>query len=165
MTYTPKEIGDAVGVLFGVAVEVCKSHHEAHYVTPDPKGKKGKKGEKKAPSITGEISSATATMSQQCDASWTSTPGQTRVAVDAAATMTLAPATMARLPAGEIMSTATQAGDPLPNQIGGGQGGSVTPVTISINPSSGRGLYVGRLRSTAGVALDEPVLIYIDEVV
>jgi hypothetical protein len=148
VTYTRKEIGDAVGSLFGVAVDACKSHHESHLAKPGVIERR----------VGTEISSATATSSQHCEPSWTGTAGETRLSVNAAGAMQLAAATMTMLEAGKAMSTQPNSGYPNPNQIQAG----TTPVTIGIDAALPRGLYFGRLRSASGVALDDPVLIYID---
>ncbi len=155
MTYTRKEVGDAVGYLFGVAVDACKSHHASHL--PPESGHTEKPGSEK-PRDESEIGRTTATSSLRCDPSWTGVAGQTTITVEAASAMTLASATMTMLEAGKPISTQPNAGAPSPNQIPAG----VTPVTISIYSGLARGLYFGRLRSAAGAALDEPVLIYID---
>lgn len=153
MRYSRKEVGDAVGALFAVAVDACKSHHEAHAVEPASPGHLTRR--------TGsEIGSATATVSQRCAPSWTGNAGETVVAVEAAGTTMLAPANMAMLVAGQVMSTQTQPGDPYPNQLSAG----THSVKVAINSGSPRGLHVGWLRSASGVALSEPVLIYMDEV-
>ncbi len=148
-----KYVGDAWGRLFAVAVDACKSHHESH--CDDGASAVGRRLDDDS-----EISSIAVTVSQRCEASWTGTKGQVKVAVDAPNGMAPSPTAMYLLDAGAVMSTASTPGAATPTPIPPG----VSQVVISMNPLPARGLYVGRLRATISAGPNQPILIYVDDV-
>jgi hypothetical protein len=172
---TKQEVADAWGRLAGLAVTACHACHAAHCICDDEtddhkRHRKPKKAAKKTTTTgrktrnapDGEIDAVTLTVSQRCPDSWTGTMGEVVVNYDAPAVTVLARPDMHLLPADGVMAAASYAATA---PVDAPQG--VSDITVSLVPllPMPRGLYIGRLRPANGGNPNNPVLIYIDDVI
>ena len=166
MARTAKQVGDAWGRLFGLAVDAYESHHAAHCSSDDERHAKASRDDTPAPKKRrvpdGEIGEVILTADQRCPDSWTGTKGEVRVNYNAPAVTYLAPPAMRLMPAtGPMAANSHQA--TAPGDVPAGINDVVVSLAALVSTLS-RGLYVGRLAPANGGNPDNPVLIYLDDV-
>ena len=174
MARTTKQVGDAWGRLFGLAVDACQSHHAAHCNCDDAPAASGKKetGAKgdghgghhrrhvRDPQDQSEIHAITLTAEQRCNDSWTGKRGEVIVNYEPTGVTVFDAPAMRLVPATGPQAAQSHAGGMNPGQVAPP---GVKDVVVSLNPSLGRGMFIGRLCPNNGGTPNNPVLIYIDD--
>jgi hypothetical protein len=161
MARTAKQVGDAWGRLAGLAVDACQSHHEAHGTGAVHVEAQVGRTERRVPG--GEIDGVTVSANQRCPDSWTGTKGEVRVNYEVPVATYLAAPAMRRVPAdGPMAALSYNAAAPVDVPKGCNDVVVSLAALVSTLP---RGLYVGRLCPVNGGQPNNPVLIFLDDVI